>query len=67
MYDITIQVQSEQDLRPIMDQIAALIERATGQQCRVSIHNFGPQRKMLAGKTQAIVEKLNKKTDGQLT
>lgn len=67
MYDITIQVQSDKDLGPIMEQIAALIERATGQQCRISIHNFGPQRKMLTNRTQEIIEKLDNKNNGKLT
>jgi hypothetical protein len=58
MYNITITVSSDQDISSVAEQIAHIIERATGQRCRVSVVNRKPAKDYLYKLRTEAIEKL---------
>lgn len=61
MYDITITISTNKDPGNIVQEIAALVEAATGEQCRVTLLNKRSENQYLAEQRKNIVNKLESK------
>jgi len=61
MYDITITVSTAKDPATVAQQIAAIVESATGEQCRVSVLNKRNENEYLMEQKQSIVKELESK------
>ena len=61
MYNISIQLSTEQDIGPIVQYIASLVEQATGQKCRISVVDNKKQNDQMKAITENITRKLENK------
>lgn len=60
MWNISIRVSSDQDVRRIVNEIAAVVEQATGERCRVSLVDRRRKQQRLSNMRNNVVQKLKK-------
>ena len=61
MYNIKISTKSSEDIQMIAQQIAQVVENATGQQCRVSVINNRVENQYQEKKMEKIMNSLRER------